>query len=98
VIQAQRSRGLDISSGTIVERIRKYVPLVVPLIGHALRQTNLLAMALESKGFHPTAHRSFHITGKMKGPDYIVLIILSVLLGVSGWMWWHGIGTLAVRF
>ena len=98
VIQAQRSRGLDISSGTIVERIRKYVPLVVPLIGHALRQTNLLAMALESKGFHPTAHRSFHITGKMKGPDYIVLIILSVLLAVSGWMWWHGIGTLAIRF
>ena len=68
VIQAQRSRGLDISSGTIVERIRKYVPLAqtVPLIGHALRQTNLLAMALESKGFHPTAHRTFHITGKMK--------------------------------
>jgi energy-coupling factor transporter transmembrane protein EcfT len=55
-------------------------------------------MALESKGFHPTAHRSYHITGKMKGPDYIVLIILSVLLGVSGWMRWQGIGTLDVRF
>lgn len=98
VIQAQRSRGLDISSGTFVERIPKYVPLVVPLIGHALRQTNLLAMALESKGFHPTAQRSFHITEKMKAPDFIVLIILCVLLGVSGWMRWHGIGTLAVRF
>jgi energy-coupling factor transport system permease protein len=98
VIQAQRSRGLDISSGSIAERIRKYVPLVVPLIGHALRQTNLLAMALESKGFHPTAHRSFHITGKMKRSDYAVLIFLSILVGVSGWMRWHGIGTLDVRF
>jgi energy-coupling factor transport system permease protein len=98
VIQAQRSRGLDISSGSIAERIRKYVPLVVPLIGHALRQTNLLAMALESNGFHPTAHRSFHITGKMKRSDYAVLIFLSILVGVSGWMRWHGIGTLDVRF
>jgi energy-coupling factor transport system permease protein len=98
VIQAQRSRGLDISSGSIAERIRKYVPLVVPLIGHALRQTNLLAMALESKGFHPTAHRSFHITGKMKRSDYAVLIFLSILVGVSGWMRWHGIGTLDFRF
>jgi energy-coupling factor transport system permease protein len=98
VIQAQRSRGLDISSGTIVERIRKYVPLVVPLIGHALRQTNLLAMALESKGFHPTAHRSFHVPGKMKRPDYAVLTFLSMLLGVSAWMWWQGIGTLDIRF
>ena len=41
----------------------KYVPLMVPLIGHALRQTNLGTMALGSKGFHPTAHRSFFITG-----------------------------------
>jgi len=98
VIQAQRSRGLDISSGTVIERIRKYVPLVVPLIGHALRQTNLLAMALESKGFHPTAQRSFHVTGKLKSPDYAVLIFITLLLGMSAWMRWHGIGTLEVRF
>lgn len=98
VVQAQSSRGLDISSGTIVERIRKYVPLVVPLIGHALRQTNLLAMALESKGFHPTAHRFFHVTGKMRWADYAVLILLSLLVGVSGWMRWQGIGTLDIRF
>lgn len=98
VIQAQRSRGLDLSSGTIVERIRKYVPLVVPLIGHALRQTNLLAMALESKGFHPTAQRSFHVSAKMKRADYAVLIILCMLIGVSGWMRWRGIGVMDVRF
>jgi energy-coupling factor transport system permease protein len=98
VLQAQRSRGLDISSGSIIERVRKYVPLVVPLIGHALRQTNLLAMALESKGFHPTAHRSFHLTGKMKRSDFAVLIFVFLLLGVSGWMRWQGIGTLEVIF
>ncbi len=98
VIQAQRSRGLDVSSGSIIERIRKYVPLVVPLIGHALRQTNLLAMALESKGFHPTARRYFHVTGKMKRADYTILIFLGLLLGVCGWMRWLGFGTLDVRF
>ena len=98
VIQAQRSRGLDISSGSMMDRIRKYVPLVVPLIGHALRQTNLLAMALESKGFHPTAHRTFPVTGKMRSPDYTVLIFLLMLLGISGWLRWQGIGTLDVRF
>jgi len=98
VLQAQRSRGLDISSGSIIDRVRKYVPLVVPLIGHALRQTNLLAMALESKGFHPTVHRFFHITGEMRKPDYAVLICLVFLLAGSAWMKWHGIGTLNVSF
>jgi len=98
VIQAQRSRGLDISSGSIIERVRKYVPLVVPLIGHALRQTNLLAMTLESKGFHPTVHRSCLVTGKMQRPDYAVLIFLGFTVGMSGWMRWQGIGTLEIGF
>lgn len=98
VVQAQRSRGLDISSGTIVDRIRKYVPLVVPLIGHALRQTNLLAMALESKGFHPLALRSYYTRGRMTWLDYIVLLLLGILLVGSVWMRWNGIGIVEVRF
>ena len=57
IIQAQRSRGFDLSSGTLLTKIRRYPPLVVPLIGHTLRQTNLLAMALESKGIGPGQKR-----------------------------------------
>jgi energy-coupling factor transport system permease protein len=98
VIQAQRSRGLDISSGSIVERIRKYVPLVVPLIGHALRQTNLLAMALESKGFHPTGRRNFYALQTMKPYDFTMLGFLAILVVVSFWLRWNGYGSLDVRF
>ena len=98
VIQAQRSRGLDISSGTIVERIRKYVPLVVPLIGHALRQTNLLAMVLESKGFHPAAQRTLAVTTKMKRVDYLILVGIGLLVGGSVWLRWQGMGGIDVRF
>ncbi len=96
VIQAQRSRGLDLSSGTIVDRMGKYVPLVVPLIGHALRQTNLLAMALESKGFHPLAHRSYYAVERMKWLDYVILTVLGILLAGSVWMRWYGIGIIEV--
>ncbi len=98
VIQAQRSRGLDLSSGNIFQRIRKYVPLVVPLIGHALRQSNLLAMALESKGFHPTAQRTLTVSGKMKQADYFILVGIGILVGGSVWLRWQGMGTLDVRF
>lgn len=61
IVQAQRSRGLDLSSGTVLAKIRRYPPLVVPLIGHTLRQTKLLAMALESKGFGPGQQRHHHV-------------------------------------
>jgi energy-coupling factor transport system permease protein len=98
VVQAQRSRGLDVSTGGILQRIRKYVPLVVPLIGHALRQTNLLAMSLESKGFHPSIRRHFCVTRKLMLPDYMVLCGIIILVGVSGWLRWQGIGALDIRF
>lgn len=98
VVQAQRSRGLDVSTGGLLRRIRKYVPLVVPLIGHALRQTNLLAMALESKGFHPLARRHFYSRGKLMLADYAVMCVMVVLVSVSGWLRWIGVGVLDIRF
>jgi energy-coupling factor transport system permease protein len=87
-----------VSTGGILQRIRKYVPLVVPLIGHALRQTNLLAMALESKGFHPLASRHFYSTGKLMAPDYAVMSVMLILVVVSVWLRWQGVGTLDMRF
>ncbi len=98
VIQAQRARGLDLSSGNILERISRYVPLIVPLIGHTLRQTNLVAMALECKGFHPIASRSFYHREKLKRRDYAVLCFLGIALGMGAWLKWQGIGTLNIRF
>lgn len=51
VVQAQQSRGLDLQTGHLLQRARKYVPLLVPIFIYAIRDTDLLAMALESKGF-----------------------------------------------
>ncbi|MCA9451707.1 MAG: energy-coupling factor transporter transmembrane protein EcfT, partial [Nitrospira sp.] len=98
VVQAQRSRGLDVSTGGILQRIRKYVPLVIPLIGHVLRQTNLLAMSLESKGFHPLAKRHFYSAGKLGFRDYAVISVMLILVVVGICLRWQGVGTLDVRF
>src|SRR5215217_2451611 len=51
ISQAQRSRGLDLDSGNIISRIRKHIPLLVPVFVTTVRSTNVFSMALESKGF-----------------------------------------------
>ncbi|MDX1411637.1 MAG: energy-coupling factor transporter transmembrane component T [Nitrospirales bacterium] len=98
VVQAQRSRGLDLSAGTIGERIRRYPALAVPLIGHTLRQTTLLAMALESKGFGPDRRGRPNHTLGLGWPDYLVLFMLTMVLGVSLWLRLNGFGTVNVSF
>lgn len=98
VIQAQRSRGLDLSSGTIASRMRRYPPLVVPLIGHTLRQTTFLAMALESKGFGPGRRRNPYRISSMGVLDSVTLLVMVILVAGSVWLRLNGYGVLDVQF
>ena len=76
IAQAQISRGLDLESGSLFRRAGKFIPLAVPLFIYAIRHTNLLAMALESKGFSPESKRTFYYESHMRWIDYVVLILL----------------------
>lgn len=98
IVQAQRSRGLDVAAGHGLARVRRYPPLIVPLIGHQLRQTRLLAMALESKGFEPRGRRQTFLELRMGLPDYLALAVTVLLVGLSLWLRLTGHGTLPVRF
>lgn len=94
IVQAQRARGLDLASATILGKIRRYPPLVVPLIGHTLRQTNLLAMALESKGVGPGRGHRRAVGTKMHWRDYVTLMGMGVVLAFGIWLRMNGYGTL----
>jgi energy-coupling factor transport system permease protein len=82
IIQAQVSRGLDLESGNIFSRAGKFIPQAVPLFIYAIRHTNLLAMALESKGFSPESKRTLYYEPRMRGIDYWVLALLILALGI----------------
>lgn len=80
IVQAQISRGLDLESGNILRRAGKFIPLAVPLFIYAIRHTNLLAMALESKGFNPESKRTLYYEPQMRRIDYAVLVFLLLIL------------------
>jgi energy-coupling factor transport system permease protein len=82
IIQAQVSRGLDLEAGNIVSRARKFIPQAVPLFIYAIRHTNLLAMALESKGFSPESKRTLYYDPQMRAKDYIVVTSLLAILAM----------------
>ena len=63
--QAQRSRGLGLRSGSVIQRIRRYVPLLVPVFVSTIRSTNVFSMVLESKGFGARPERTFFLQTRM---------------------------------
>ena len=80
ILQAQKSRGLDVDSGNLMQKLKKYVPLMVPTIVSVLRGTTVFAMALESKGFGYSDKRVNYIEIAYKRLDYISTFILLLLV------------------
>jgi energy-coupling factor transport system permease protein len=78
--QAQRSRGLDLDSGNIIQRIRKRIPLLIPVFVSTIRSTNVFSMALESKGFGASPTRTYFLRLEMTKRDKLVLVVFAVLL------------------
>ncbi len=83
ISQAQRSRGLDLDSGNFLERIRKYVPLLVPVFISTVRSTNVFSMALESKGFGAGRKRTFFLRISFGWRDAVALVVFVALLAGS---------------
>ncbi len=100
IAQAQRSRGLDLDSGNIMERIRKNIPLLIPVFISAIRSANVFGMALESKGFGARSDRTSYLQLKRQTADYVCMAILAILLAVGLYLWWAGYGRIPglVRF
>jgi energy-coupling factor transport system permease protein len=82
IVQAQISRGLDLDSKNILRRFGTLIPLAVPMFISSIRYANLLAMALESRGFSPDGKRTLYYEPRMKGQDWLVLFLLSAILAV----------------
>lgn len=84
IVDAQRSRGLELDKGGLVNRVRKYIPILIPLIVSAIRRSTELAEALESRAFGVTQKRESLTVLKMKQSDYLVAatVFLTLLIGV----------------
>ncbi len=90
VVEAQRCRGYDFARGGVVERIRRYVPVLVPVFMGALRRTDGLAMALDSRGFQLDNQRTNYLHYPLGMLDAVAVAASALLVAVSLWLWSSG--------
>jgi energy-coupling factor transport system permease protein len=86
IIQAQKSRGLDAESGSWLARIRKHVPLLVPIIASTLRSTNTFAMALEARGFRARPGRTSLLALHLTVGDRLAIGVAVALILLAFWL------------
>ncbi|MDI6703249.1 MAG: energy-coupling factor transporter transmembrane component T [bacterium] len=79
VKEAQITRGLDLETGGIITKIRKYAPLLIPIFAVALRKVEGFSMSLEGKGFGVDKKRTYYLKFKVRAKDYLVIGLLMAL-------------------
>jgi energy-coupling factor transport system permease protein len=85
VVDAQRSRGLELDKGNLLKRIRNYIPILIPLIVSAIRRSVELAEALESRGFGMNVRRQPVAVLRMRKSDYVAILAAVALLILAAW-------------
>lgn len=89
VVDAQRSRGLELDKGNLLRRVRNYIPILIPLLLIAIRRSLELAEALESRGFPGKEGRVSLFELRLKAVDYLLLGISLTSIVLSFWVFFH---------
>jgi len=79
IMSAQKARGADFETGSIVKRAKALIPILVPLFVSAFRRADELAVAMESRCYHGGEGRTKMYPLKMAARDYIVIALGVVL-------------------
>ncbi|WP_239745400.1 energy-coupling factor transporter transmembrane component T [Mammaliicoccus sp. F-M27] len=83
IIKAQTSRGSDVTAGSIFNRLKAIIPLLIPMFISAFKRADDLAVAMESRGYNASNQRTTYRKLKWKFKDSLALatiLIIAIIL------------------
>ena len=83
IMDSQRSRGLELDKGNPLTRLRRYIPILVPLIVNVLRRSYELAEAMEVKCFGASKKRTYLKELKLRPKDLAVIVLTLTSIATS---------------
>ncbi len=78
VMEAQKVRGFRGFEGSMIEKIRAYIPLIVPVIMEGFMIARQMEIAMKSRAFGAKDSRTFLIEVRMNKLDWISLFVIVV--------------------
>ncbi|MCI5806036.1 MAG: energy-coupling factor transporter transmembrane protein EcfT [Clostridium sp.] len=52
IMKAQMARGVDFKEGNLMARLKKLIPIIIPLFVSSVRRSNELALAMDARCYH----------------------------------------------
>lgn len=85
IMKAQMARGADFDSGSLMNKVKAMVPLLVPLFVSAFRRANDLAMAMEARCYQGGGNRTKMKPLKYQKRDILAYMILAFYMAAVIW-------------
>ena len=79
IMNAQKARGVDFGEGSIIQKVKAMIPILIPLFATSLKRADSLATAMEARGYQGGVGRSQYRQLSWMRKDSIALILISLL-------------------
>ena len=86
IMNAQKSRGADFSSGGIIKRAKSLIPIIIPLFVSSFKRAEELATAMECRCYRGDVNRTKMVKLTFKTRDFLwfffaTILFSSIILG-----------------
>ncbi len=86
ILTAQKSRGADLSEGSLFARIRNLTAIMIPLFVSSFRRADELAIAMECRCYHGGEGRTRMRTLHYRASDFVILALFVVYAAAVVWL------------
>ncbi len=90
IIKAQKSRGADFESGNLLQRLKNFVPILVPLFLSSFRRADDLAMAMEARCYRGGEGRTHMKKLFYTRADFFAVVAV-IFICAATWFFSYGI-------
>lgn len=80
IMSAQKARGADFSSGSLIRRARALIPILIPLFASSFRRAGELATAMECRCYRGGAGRTKLRVFRLRVWDFLFLFLCGAIL------------------
>jgi energy-coupling factor transport system permease protein len=79
IMDAQKSRGLELEKGNILRRVRNMIPILIPLVVNSVVRSGELAEAMESRAYGAVPHPTSLVEYRASAADRVTALLAVVL-------------------
>ena len=85
IMDAQKSRGLELEKGNVLKRVRNMIPVLIPLVVNSVVRSGELAEAMESRAYGAVPRPTSLVEYRSKTKDRVVAVTAVVLFVLAAY-------------